>query len=162
MAKRDEIIEEKNKIPPVKVQEKVSIEKILVENFVSLQKVMTNLVVKFDNLSGQISKLLELFEISAKTLAEREPEKNENKEVVEKLNGLMEQNKIIAKGLILLHEKREEGVPEEMPAPNREVAPAPMPQIPPARVQIPQLGNRTIEKPVTEPLKNQQMRKIGV
>jgi hypothetical protein len=154
MAKRDEIIEEKNKIPPVKVQEKVSIEKILVENFVSLQKVMTNLVVKFDNLSGQISKLLELFEISAKTLAEREPEKNENKEVVEKLNGLMEQNKIIAKGLILLHEK--------MPAPNREVAPAPMPQIPPARVQIPQLGNRTIEKPVTEPLKNQQMRKIGV
>ncbi|MBI2056746.1 hypothetical protein HYT91_00645, partial [Candidatus Pacearchaeota archaeon] len=32
----------------------------LVENFVSLQKVMTNLSVRFDELSNQISKLLEL------------------------------------------------------------------------------------------------------
>jgi len=162
MVKRDEIIEEKNKIPPVKAQEKVSIEKILVENFVSLQKVMTNLVVKFDNLSGQISKLLELFEISAKTLAEREPEKNENKEVVDKLNGLMEQNKIIAKGLILLHEKREEGVSEEISAPEMEMAPAPMPQVPLAKAQIQSLGNRTIERPATEMPKNPQIRKMGV
>ncbi|KHO55254.1 MAG: hypothetical protein QT10_C0004G0041 [archaeon GW2011_AR19] len=43
-------------------EQKKSVEKILVENFVSLQKVMTNLSVKFDELSSQISKLLELFE----------------------------------------------------------------------------------------------------
>lgn len=43
-----------------------SVENVLVENFVSLQKVMTNLSLKFDNLTNQISKLLDLFEISAK------------------------------------------------------------------------------------------------
>lgn len=83
------------------------VEQILVENFVSLQKVMTNLAVKFDNLSGQISNLLELFEISAKTLAEKGyPSGDEkiDKKVVEKLDNVLEQNKIIAKGIALLHE----------------------------------------------------------
>ena len=56
-----------------------STNQILVENFVSLQKVMTNLSIKFDNLSMQISKLLELFEISAKTLAEQTPGINDGK-----------------------------------------------------------------------------------
>jgi hypothetical protein len=83
------------------------VEQILVENFVSLQKVMTNLAVKFDNLSGQISKLLELFEISAKTLAEKGYQYSEekvDKKVIEKLDNVLEQNKIIAKGIALLHE----------------------------------------------------------
>ena len=84
------------------------VEQILIENFVSLQKVMTNLAIKFDTLSGEISKLLELFEISAKTLAEKGyPYGGENvdKRVVEKLENVLEQNKIIAKGIALLHEK---------------------------------------------------------
>ena len=79
----------------------------LIENFVSLQKVMTNLAVKFDNLSTQISKLLELFEISAKALAEKDytiGESAPDKKVVEKLDSLLAQNKVIAKGLVLLHE----------------------------------------------------------
>ncbi|HEB47294.1 MAG TPA: hypothetical protein ENI22_02385, partial [Candidatus Pacearchaeota archaeon] len=46
-----------------KTTRNVSIEKALVENFISLQKVMVNLSVKFDSLTNQISKLLELFEI---------------------------------------------------------------------------------------------------
>ena len=50
----------------------IKVEKILIENFVSLQKVMTNLSFKFDNLTNQISKLLELFEIYAKDLAKTE------------------------------------------------------------------------------------------
>ncbi len=48
-----------------------SIDKALMENFVSIQRVMVNLSVKIDNLTGQISKLLDLFEISAKALAEK-------------------------------------------------------------------------------------------
>ena len=40
---------------------------ILIENFVNLQKATTNLAVKFETLSDQISKLLQLFEISAKS-----------------------------------------------------------------------------------------------
>ena len=86
----------------------IYIEKMLVENFVSLQKVMTNLSLKFDNLTNQISKLLNLFEISAKTLAQKEfnlgEGKEENKKVVEKIDKLLDQNKIIARGLTLMHE----------------------------------------------------------
>jgi hypothetical protein len=89
------------------VPEGVKIEKVLIENFVSLQQVMTNLAVKFDNLSNQISKLLELFEISAKALVEKGAlgEEKTDKKALEKLDSLLEQNKIIAQGIALLHER---------------------------------------------------------
>ena len=82
--------------------------KKLIENFVALQKIMTNLSAKFDNLSDQITKLLQIFEISAKAMAEKDFEQFQNsddKKVIEKLDALLEQNKTIAKGLALLHEK---------------------------------------------------------
>jgi len=86
-----------------------SVEKALVENFVSLQKVMTHLSANFDNLANQISKLLNLFEISAKVLAEKDSsfgkESKDSKKIVEKLDNLLEQNKLIARGLTLVHEK---------------------------------------------------------
>ena len=91
-----------------------NVEKILVENFVSLQKVMTNLSLKFDNLTGQISKLLELFELSAKSLAEKdfelEKSNKDNKKVIEKIEGILEQNRTIARGLTLMNEKMEESI----------------------------------------------------
>ncbi len=89
-----------------------SIDKALIENFIALQKVMTNVSVKFDDLSGKISKLLEVFEISAKSLAEKDFKdfiKVNDKEVLEKLDSLLEQNKIIAKGLIMIHDKTTQG-----------------------------------------------------
>jgi len=106
MIKKEEI-EKKEKIINSDAHSGVKVEKVLVENFVSLQHVMTNLAVKFDNLSGQISKLLELFEISAKTLAEKGAlgEDKTDKKVAEKLDNLLEQNKVIAKGIALLHER---------------------------------------------------------
>ncbi len=86
-----------------------AIEKILIQNFVSLQKVMTHLSIKFENLTLQISKLLELFEISAKTLAKKDFESNQSKKdeekIIKKIDTLLDQNKIIAKGLTLMHEK---------------------------------------------------------
>src|SRR3989339_231212 len=86
----------------------IQTEKILVENFVALQKVMVNLSIKFDNLSGQISKLLELFEISAKALAEKdfdlEKDTKDKEKILKKLDDLFDQNKVIARGLTLLHE----------------------------------------------------------
>ncbi len=110
MAKKEEKTEKAN----TNVQGGIKIEKVLIENFVSLQKVMTNLAVKFDNLSGQISKLLELFEISAKTLAEKGAlgEERTDSKVAEKLDSLLEQNKVIAKGIALLHERN---APEQYP-----------------------------------------------
>jgi len=93
----------------------LKIEKALIENFIGLQKVMTNMSVKFDNLTIQISKLLELFEISAKAIVEKNLElgtqiTNNGKEsdVVNKVNTLLDQNKILARGLTLLHEKTPE------------------------------------------------------
>ncbi len=94
------------------INSELKIEKVLVENFVSLQKVMTNLSVKFDNLTKQISKLLELFEISAKALAEKDfdlEKGGKNKKIIEKIDNLLEQNKTIARGLTFMHEK----IPEQ-------------------------------------------------
>jgi hypothetical protein len=99
------------------------INNILVENFVSLQKVMVNLSAKFDSLTTQISKLLGLFEISAKALAEKDVdvEKNnrENTKILEKIDNIMEQNKTIARGLTLMHDKINEpqNYPPQTPVP---------------------------------------------
>lgn len=113
-------------------------EKVLVENFVSLQKVITNLSIKFDSLATQISKLLELFEISAKVLAEKDYEveksNKENIKILEKIENVLEQNKTIAKGLTLMHEKinPSPSYPPQMrerPAmPTQQKSPPPYPQ----------------------------------
>ena len=108
----------KNKYPkkePVKEKRinhpvnKSEVENILIENFVSLQKVMVNLSVKFDSLTHQISKLLELFEISAKALAEKdfeiEKSNRENAKILGKIENVLEQNKTIARGLSLMHDR---------------------------------------------------------
>ncbi|MFW5846797.1 MAG: helix-turn-helix domain-containing protein [Nanoarchaeota archaeon] len=83
----------------------------LIHNFVSLQKVMTNLSMKLDDLNSQISGLLDLFENSAKSLAEKEVKMkdDEGNEIKKKLGELFEQNKTIAKGLTLIHENNFQG-----------------------------------------------------
>jgi len=89
----------------------VKVERILVENFVALQKVMVNLSGKVDSLIGKIEKLFGIFELSAKALAEKDFEfdkgslADENSEtILQELHELKDQNKIIAKGLTLIHE----------------------------------------------------------
>ena len=83
-------------------------DKVLVDNFVDLQKVMVDLATKFDNLSGEMSKILGLFELSAKHLAKVDFESNkDNKDserILEKLDVLSEQAGLIGKGLALIHE----------------------------------------------------------
>ena len=61
----------------------INVEKAIVENFVSFQKVMANLSLRFDNLSSQISKLLDLFEISAETEVESQAHAAQPKLVTE-------------------------------------------------------------------------------
>ena len=93
--------------PPKKSNE-IKVSKALTDNFIALQKVMVNLSTKFDNLSNQISKLLELFEISAKSLArkdfEGDKENKDIKAVLEKLDNVSQQAGLIGKGLALIHE----------------------------------------------------------
>lgn len=84
-----------------------NVDKILLQNFVSLQKVMVDLSLKFDELSTQISKLLSLFELSAKTLTSKDLNlggREDNKELVKKIDNLLDQNKTIARGLALMYE----------------------------------------------------------
>src|SRR3990167_3397701 len=81
---------------PEKLELKGNLEIKLIENFVSLQKVMTNLSVKFDGLSNNISKLLELFELSAVALAKKDinfTKPVDEEKIMGKLNNILEQNK---------------------------------------------------------------------
>ncbi|MEK6926590.1 MAG: hypothetical protein AABW50_04905 [Nanoarchaeota archaeon] len=87
-------------------QREIKVDPLLIENFVSLQRVLTNLSLKLDNLTGQVSKLLDLFEISAKALAEKDFDlESGNKDFIDKLDSLVDQNKTLARGLSLLHER---------------------------------------------------------
>lgn len=78
-------------------------EKIFIENFINLQKAMTTLSVKFGELSQNITKLLGIFEESAKLLAKSE--KQVDGHVTTKIDSLLEQNKVIAKGLVLMEDQ---------------------------------------------------------
>ena len=154
-------VDSKKKIPAKKVtvgvksKKNQSVEKVLVENFIALQKVMTNLAMKFDSLNTQISKLLELFEISAKTLAKKDitigGDKDET-QMGEKLNTLLDQNKIIARSLTLLHENPE-SMPQSMPTsqPMRQSMPTSQPMRQPMPIPQPMPSPELIEQPLPPP-----------
>lgn len=111
----------------------VKVERILVENFVSLQKVLVNLSVKMENLTTKISKLLEIFELSAKALAEKDfdferggKEDPHSKKILENIDKLLDQNKLLAKGLTLVHDRfPDQGYEPEMESP----FPHPLPRV---------------------------------
>lgn len=93
----------------------IKVDRALIDNFIGLQKVMVNLSVKFDSLSGQISKLLDLFEISARALAKKELSSTGNpdaRNIMEKLDNISKQAGLIGKGLALIHEV---GTENQMP-----------------------------------------------
>jgi hypothetical protein len=96
----------------------LEIEKLLIENFITLQNVLANLTTEFKGLSGEISKLLALFESSAKSFAEKQGTQinKEDKAFLERLDQLINQNKIIAKGLTLMEERMR--TPQQSPRPN--------------------------------------------
>ena len=84
----------------------------LVENLVELQKVHTNLAEKFDKLSYQIEMLLTLFEMSAKNFATHPANQfvDKDRDFLDKIDRLLDQNKVIAKGLTLIEENVRERV----------------------------------------------------
>ncbi len=115
----------------------LNIEKTLVENFVGLQKVMTNMVLKLDVLSNQISELLNLFEVSAKTLAEKGgiPQGGiADKRLLEKVDNILEQNRTIARGISLLHEPPRQQ--QAQPRQQYETQRPPFPNQPPQREDL--------------------------
>lgn len=86
--------------------ENEDVNKLLLENFVELQKIFSNLAVKFDDLSDNISRLLQLFELSAKSFADK-PIKapGVDEEFLKKLDSLLDQNKTISKAITMMEER---------------------------------------------------------
>jgi|APSaa5957512576_1039674.scaffolds.fasta_scaffold00471_13 hypothetical protein len=144
----------KRKANPLAHAREITVEKRLAENFIALQKVMVNLSVKFDTLSTQISKLLNLFEISAKALAEKEyavkKETRDDTEILKRVDNLFQQNKVIAKGLTLLHERP--------PMQQKSFAPV-MPRHIPIQTQRPPMQNT--QQPQNPETKVQEEKNLG-
>ena len=119
----------RSKIP----KDDAKLERALIENFIGLQKVMVNLSVKFDDLSNKISQLLELFEISAKALAEKditiEKTARDDTKIIQEIGNLSEQNKVIARGLTLMHNRLSGESEQSMDRPPQMPPPRP-PQMP--------------------------------
>src|SRR3989344_5076084 len=104
-------------------------EDLVMENLITLQKVLTNLAVRIDALTDQTSRLLSLFEVSAKSLVQRQSTNlnKEDKEFIEKLDLLIEQNKLIAKSVTMMNDRHRESI--SRPAINREdIRPKPLPR----------------------------------
>lgn len=126
--------EAKETIPKVPRKKKMSArerEELLIENFIGLQKAMTHLSVKFENLSDNISKLLNVFEVSAKDylMNKGRPTPEVDKDMLNKINSLLDQNKTIAKGLVMIEEKvrNKAAEPQEQP---QQMQRQPLPQLP--------------------------------
>src|SRR3989344_2908421 len=83
------------------------LEEKIIENLVELQKVHVKLAERFDSLSKEISELLTLFEVAAKNFAEGEgkTQYDKDKDFLDKIDELLEQNKTIAKGLSLMEDR---------------------------------------------------------
>ena len=95
-----------NKGTHEKLQEKI------LENLVELQKVHTNLAERFDKLSENITNLLSLFEMAARSFAQNPANQvnEKDKDFLEKIDRLLDQNKTIARGLTLMEERIRERV----------------------------------------------------
>ena len=93
-------------------RKRYDLEDTLIRNLIELQKINIDLAEKFDKLSKEISQLLGLFETTARTFAKVAPlgEYEKDKEFLEKIDKLLDQNKTLAKGLSLMEERLRERV----------------------------------------------------
>jgi len=89
------------------------LEGALVSNLIELQKIHIGLAEKFDKLSKELSSLLALFEVTARTFSKNVPKGGEyekDKDFLEKIDRLLDQNKTLAKGLTMIEERFRERV----------------------------------------------------
>lgn len=91
---------------------KGNLEEQTIQSLIELQKVHINLAEKFDKLTLQIENLLALFESAARNFAKQPSMQNteKDKEFLDKIDKLLDQNKLLAKGLSLMEEKMRERV----------------------------------------------------
>jgi len=99
---------EESTIIPEEKQEKIGREEkldLLIKNTISLQKVITDLASDVNSLNADIKKMLTLFEEANKAFKEGKVQMpTMTGDLPEKINQLIEHNKIIAKGIVLLED----------------------------------------------------------
>jgi len=107
----------KSIIPKKKKMSAREREELLIENFVGLQRAMINLSMKFENLSDNISKLLNVFEVSARDYMVNKgrttPEVD--KDLLNRINMLIDQNKNILSSIRSLEDKTKKQEPIKTP-----------------------------------------------
>ncbi|MCX8158823.1 MAG: hypothetical protein N3D20_00820 [Candidatus Pacearchaeota archaeon] len=90
-----------------KGQKKEDLNATVLENLIQLQKLYADLAENFAKTSQKLDSLINLFESTAKSFASQ-PQSEENerqKEITNMLNQILEQDKIIAKGITIIEEK---------------------------------------------------------
>lgn len=127
-----------------KSEEKTLIEQKIIENLVELQKVHTNLAEKFDKLASEISNLMAIFEVAARSFAESPSAvaTEKDKQFLDKIDKLIEQNKTIAKGLILMEDR----VRERIYTPSSQKAPEPIDEKKDDEEMQPSINNRPLPR----------------
>ena len=88
-----------------------NMEHAILKNLVELQKIHADLAEKFDKLAREISQMLALFEITARSFAKNAPpigDYEKDRDFLEKIDKLLDQNKVLAKGLTLMEERLRE------------------------------------------------------
>ncbi len=99
---------------PKKTSQKTSgnLEDKILQSLIDLQKVHLDVAEKFDKLSQQITNLLALFEMTARSFASQPQMQGveKDKEFLEKIDKLLDQNKLLAKGLTLMEERMRERI----------------------------------------------------
>jgi len=100
----------KTKTQKTLIKSNPKLEEQIIQNLVALQKVNIDLAEKFESLTEQLSNLLALFEMSARTFAKNPAVQmiEKDKEFLNKIDRLLDQNKTIAKGLTLMEAKMRE------------------------------------------------------
>jgi hypothetical protein len=78
--------------------------KLLLDNFIALQEALTNIGYETKELNKKVTAMLDLFETAAKNFQEHPESRN----LGSKMDELIEQNKIIAKSLLLMHKTTKE------------------------------------------------------
>lgn len=110
-------IKDPNAPPKKKKMTAAQREEMLIENFVGLQRAMINLSMKFENLSDNISKLLNVFEVSARDYmvnkGRTSPEVD--KDLLNRVNMLIDQNKNIMGAIRSLEDKTKKQEPMKTP-----------------------------------------------
>lgn len=87
-------------------------ETLLIDNFIGLQKAMVNLSIKFENLSDNISRLLNVFEISAKEYVSGKGKgaSDIERDMLNRINLLLDQNKAILGSVKGMEEKSKKDI----------------------------------------------------